>query len=372
MKSDDTDARAGLESRSQNPQPLLEGAKFIIHFHPQRLKDLRGRMTPAMPADDFFDHTRQGESLAERGCLPHLYDQICDATRDRFFSQLAEHLGQLLCAVIIHNIGSSQPAPWVHAHVQRAIARETKTALRILELPRGDTKIEKHTADGVNFQFVENFVRVAKVRPPHPDAPAKLCQLLAHMLDGIRILIQGEDICAGPQKRFCVATAAAGPIDNERTSFRRKLLDDLIFKYRTVINRVLHIVRLLFVNYRICGEPDRPLRQQCVHNLKSNDPLTSQLHSRRADKWAFPPRAPASNVASSKSQNVRGRRRGRPRLSIQPFYKARPAKRDALVDPQPHAERESATGAGKPGDLAREHSRSIRPPSSSEQTPPAT
>src|SRR5437870_4538330 len=111
MKSDDTDARTRLESRSQNAQPFFEGAKFIIHFHPQRLKNLRGRMTPAVPANGFFDRTRQGESLAERGYLPHLYDQICDATRSRFLPQLAEQLGQLLCAVIIYNIGGSQPVP---------------------------------------------------------------------------------------------------------------------------------------------------------------------------------------------------------------------------------------------------------------------
>src|SRR6266508_2067097 len=98
--------------------------------------------------------------------------------------------------------------------------------------------------------------------------------------------------------------------------------------------------------------------------LKSNDPFTNQLHSRRADKSVFPPGAPVSNVANSRFQNVPGHRRERPRLSIQLFCKARPARRDVLADPHPHAERGSVTGAGKHGDPAGERSRSILPPSS--------
>src|SRR4029434_942294 len=109
MKGDDTDARPGLESRSQNAQPLFEGAKFIIHFHPERLKNLRGRMTATAPADHFFDRIGQRKSLPERGRLPHPYDQACDATRSRFLPQLAEQLGQLLYAVLIYDNGGSQP-----------------------------------------------------------------------------------------------------------------------------------------------------------------------------------------------------------------------------------------------------------------------
>src|SRR4030095_225264 len=197
MKSDDADARSGLESRSQNAQPLFEGAKFIIHFQPERLKNLRGRMTATAPADNFFDRIGQRKSLPERGRLPHLYDQACDATRSRFLPQLAEQLGQLLYAVLIYDSGGSQPVSWVHAHVKRTVAHETKTALRIFELPRGDTKIERRATDAVNSQFTENFVRVSKIRLEHGDAAAEASQLLAHMLDGIGVLIQGEDIGPG-------------------------------------------------------------------------------------------------------------------------------------------------------------------------------
>src|SRR6185369_8844444 len=144
--------------------PLFEGAKFIIHFHPQRLKNLCGRMTSTVPADNFFDRASQLNSLAELGCLPHLYDQASDTPRSRFLPQFAEQLGQLLCAVLIHDCGSSQPIPWIHAHVERAVVHETKTALRIFELPRGDTEIEKRTANGLNSQLIESFIRLPEIR----------------------------------------------------------------------------------------------------------------------------------------------------------------------------------------------------------------
>src|SRR4030095_1737068 len=131
------------------------------------------------------------------------------------------------------------------------------------------------------------------------------------------VLIEGEHVAPAPQKRFGVAAATAGAIDNERTRAGGKQLHHFPLEHWTVINVILHFVRLLFDKQRIGGEPDRPLMHQCVHSVESNYPLTNQLHSRRADKSVFPPHAPVSNVANSKSQNVRGHRRGRPRLSIQ-------------------------------------------------------
>src|SRR5205823_12939565 len=70
MKSDNSDTRTGFESCRQNPQPLLEGAELVIHFHTQRLKNLRLRMTPAVPADDLLDSMRQREGYSDGGRLP--------------------------------------------------------------------------------------------------------------------------------------------------------------------------------------------------------------------------------------------------------------------------------------------------------------
>ena len=59
MKRDHCDPRSDFEPRGQNAQTLFERAELVVHFHPQRLKSLGGRMTTAVTADNFFDRARQ-------------------------------------------------------------------------------------------------------------------------------------------------------------------------------------------------------------------------------------------------------------------------------------------------------------------------
>src|SRR5205807_1529536 len=117
---------------------------------------------------------------------------------------------QLFSAVFVNNSGSSKLVPWIHPHIEGAVTHQAETALPIFELPGGDTQIEERTTDRANAKLVENFVHVAKIRLPHGNALAELCQLLGHMLDRIRILIQCQDVDATSQKHFRVTSAAAG------------------------------------------------------------------------------------------------------------------------------------------------------------------
>src|SRR2546421_8263429 len=267
MKSDDGNARTGLESRSQNTQTVFERTKLVIHFHAQRLKDLGGRMTPTVPADKAFDRTRQRESFAERACLAHLYDQARDPARSRFLSQFAKQSGQLFSAVLIYNSRRSKLVPRIHAHVERTAADQAKAALRVFELSGRDTKIKKRATDGANSKLIENLRRVPKIHVAYRDAPAEACQLRAHMLDCIGVLIQGQNIGTASQKRFSVATTATGCIDDERTWLRLEQLYHFPLEHWTMINKILHFVGLLFGHERISGKPDRPLKQQCIHNV---------------------------------------------------------------------------------------------------------
>src|SRR5207249_5167467 len=125
--------------------------------------------------------------------------------------------GQLFSAVFVNNSGGSQLIPWVHAHIERAVPHQAETAFRIFELPGRNAKVEKGATDHAKPKLVQNFVRMPKIRLPHGDAPAKLCQLLGHMSDRIGILVQSQDIGAGPYKRFRVTTATTGSIDDKRT-----------------------------------------------------------------------------------------------------------------------------------------------------------
>ena len=103
-------------------------------------------------------------------------------------------MGQLFSAVFVNNGGSGQFIPWIHAHIERAVAHQAKTALRIFELPGRNAKVKKRTTDLAKPELVQNLMRVPKIRLLYSDAPTELCQLLSHMLDRIGILIQCQDI----------------------------------------------------------------------------------------------------------------------------------------------------------------------------------
>jgi hypothetical protein len=225
-------------------------------------------MTPTMPANSFFDRVREWESFAEGGGFPHFCNQARDPTRGGFLSQLAEQPGQLFFAVLVYNSCGSELVPWIHAHVEGTVAHQAETALCIFELPGRDAKIEKRAADDLDPKVVENFRRVSKIRLSHGEARTEPRQLLAHMLDRVGILIQGQNVGATFQKRFGVATTATGCINHERTRFWLEQFHDSLRQHWTMINKILHFLRLLlFGNQRIGREPDGPLEQQRVHNI---------------------------------------------------------------------------------------------------------
>ena len=101
---------------------------------------------------------------------------------------------------------------------------------------------------------------VAEIRLPKGDAAAKWCQPFVRMSDGIRILVQSENIRASLQDRLAMSAAAASAIDHERARPGREQFHDLRGHDRTVISEILHFVRLLFNDERTRREPDRTFK----------------------------------------------------------------------------------------------------------------
>src|SRR5439155_4687468 len=126
---------------------------------------------------------------------------------------------QFFFAVLVYDARGGEARSRVHAHVERTVSHETETALRIFELSRRNTQIEKHTAYAANTKLVENAIRIAEICLLHEDAPAEMREMLVHMLNCIRILIQSQNIGATFQERFGMAAAAARCIQDERPCF---------------------------------------------------------------------------------------------------------------------------------------------------------
>src|SRR5438094_9386414 len=100
-------------------------------------------MLPTVSSHQSFDCERERQSFAKRRSLPHLDDQTCNSPRSRFLAEFTKETGQFLFVVMVYDVGSSQARLRVHAHVERTVSHEAKTALRVFELSRRNTQIKE-------------------------------------------------------------------------------------------------------------------------------------------------------------------------------------------------------------------------------------
>ena len=159
MEGDDRDPAAGFETIREDNQAGCERAEFIVHFHPQSLEDLRGRMAPAVASDDFLDRLGEAERFAKGRFFAQLDDLAGDPARGRLFAELAENSRQLFFRIAVDDFRGGQFPARIHPHVERAVAHETETAIGIFQLARGNAEIEQGAADLRDSELVEDARR---------------------------------------------------------------------------------------------------------------------------------------------------------------------------------------------------------------------
>ena len=106
--------------RASNPSS--SAPQFVVHFHPQRLENLRRRMAAPVPADDFLDRLGQAERFAKGRFFAQLDDLAGNAARGRLFAELAENARQLFFRIAVDDFGGRQFPARIHPHVERAVA----------------------------------------------------------------------------------------------------------------------------------------------------------------------------------------------------------------------------------------------------------
>src|SRR5438046_6930400 len=113
-------------------------------------------MMTSMPPDQLFDRPRQRERFAKGRGPAHLHNQARDPARGRFLPEFTKQASQFLFAVLVYNLGSSQPGPRIHAHVERTVSNEAETALSIFELAGRNTKEKMLSAVSASFETVRS------------------------------------------------------------------------------------------------------------------------------------------------------------------------------------------------------------------------
>src|SRR5262249_30424279 len=113
---------------------LFKCAQLIVYFHPQRLKNLGGRMLSSVTAHQLFNCARERECFAKRRSFAHFYDHARDPPRGRFFAQFTEEACQFFFAVFVYNCRRGEARSWVNSHIERPVSIETEPALCVFEL----------------------------------------------------------------------------------------------------------------------------------------------------------------------------------------------------------------------------------------------
>ncbi len=148
MERDDDETSAGLQRCFRRKQRLGEFAEFIIDEDAQRLEDARRGMdlVLGLARRDDLDEAGQIARRLERLFRPPLLDGAGNAPRLLFLAEKAENTNEIADLGAIDDIGSTH-AGSRHAHVERPIPLERKTALGLVDLHGGDADIEHHAIE---------------------------------------------------------------------------------------------------------------------------------------------------------------------------------------------------------------------------------
>src|SRR3974390_645318 len=149
--------------RAQHALGCFESARklsqFVVHIEPKRLERARGRVDrlgqrgrPQSLCDHFGEFSRardrpRGDYGAGETARKFLLAQGCDDVRELRFVHRVDDVG-------------GRRAFKAHAHVERAIETERKSALGFVELERGDAKIENHALCAAFARFAENPIHL--------------------------------------------------------------------------------------------------------------------------------------------------------------------------------------------------------------------
>src|SRR2546423_14452089 len=122
-----------------------------------------------MPANNLLNRPCQRECFMKWRGLAQLRNCTGDATRGRFFTEIAKKSGQLFFAVTVDDRTRGFLEAWVHPHVERTVSHQTETALGIFELTRRNTKIENRSPKFTDLQLIEHTIGVAKICLPQSN-----------------------------------------------------------------------------------------------------------------------------------------------------------------------------------------------------------
>ena len=187
-------------------------------------------MMPGAPPDDARDERRERDGVTELTAPLGLEHRTRDAPGARLLAVFAQHAFQLGFVDAMEPLRDARAAAAIHAHVERARAREAEATIRLVELERRDAEIEEDTVDRVPADGLENFadvrVRAGADRRARAEARETTRGALARGL----VPVDTEELAVRRgrvEDRFRVSRAAERAVDVAAAGARREPLDRL-------------------------------------------------------------------------------------------------------------------------------------------------
>ena len=131
----------------------------------------------------------------ERGYLPGLFQ----------FAVQVEDVGQLFLAVAVHDVGSRQRRPFVHAHIQwRLLKAEGEAARLVVEMVTGDAQVGQQAVDMLHAIVAHPLFHISEVAPDEGESV-----VVDDIFLRIGILVETVEVTVRPQTAQNLAAVAA-------------------------------------------------------------------------------------------------------------------------------------------------------------------
>ena len=150
---------------------------------------------------------------ADRRLRARLDDGARDGARMALLAENENDIGKIALARRGDDIGRARALP-AHAHVERPVEAEGKSALGVIELHGGDAEVEHHAVDGVGAAIARDRVEIGKaIFDQRQPAVRRLHQIGAER-DRALVAVDADHLAVGGGEDGAgIAAGAEGGVD---------------------------------------------------------------------------------------------------------------------------------------------------------------
>src|SRR4029077_3131650 len=238
MEGNHDEPSAGFEHALRCCERVDDLTEFIIHKHAQRLEGARRWMDLARPlmqhrGDDVGECARGGDRLPGA----RLDDRARDRPGEALFAERCDDRRKISLGRSIQQIGGARSLA-AHAHVDWAVVAEGESALRLVELHRGDAEIEQDPSDSCVPEPARNLFEIGESLLDHGEPATGLLDQPKPARYGIAVAVDADNPRARHvEDRPRVPAGAEGAVDVDATLARREIRDDLAGEHGNMTGR---------------------------------------------------------------------------------------------------------------------------------------